>query len=84
MEAKDLFARILSSEDMQAVVNCSHLPVITVNEQECKSAYRELSATKRCILRRRVTRYADASASVKTPMAQEQFKMFSAIKQAIL
>ena len=83
MEAKDLFARILSNEDMQAVVNCAHLPVIEVDEQECRQAYKALSAMNRCVLRRRVSRYVGAFSGKKTEAAQAQAKMFSAIQKVI-
>ena len=83
MKAKDLFARILSNEDMQAVVNCAHLPVIEVNEQECRQAYKALSATDRCVLRHRVSRYLGVFSGKKTEAAQSQVKMFSAIQKII-
>ena len=83
MEAKDLIACILSYEDIQAIVTCAHLPVIEVNEQECRQAYKDLSAMNRCVLRRRVSRYVGVLSREKTEAAKAQVKMFSAIQKVI-
>ena len=85
MNAKELFACLLSNEDMQAVVNCEGLPVVEIEEGECQEAYKSLSAFNRCLLRRRVTRYAEALASRRTvPGVDAQLRMLDQIKQVIL
>jgi hypothetical protein len=84
MEAKDLFARVLSNDNMQSVINCDYLPVIEVKKSECQQAYENLSAMQRCVLRRRVQRYAEAFASRKTPEAGEQYTMMMQIQSAIM
>lgn len=85
MNAKELFACILSSEDMQAVVNCEGLPFIKIEEDECRQAYQSLSALNRCLLRRRVTRYAEAFASRRTaPGVDDRLTMLDEIKKVIL
>ena len=83
MEAKDLFKEVLSN-DMQAVINCDYLPVIEVKKQECQQAYRDLSAMQRCLLRRRVQRYAEAFAGRTAPEAQEQYAMMKQIQSVIM
>lgn len=85
MNAKELFACILSNEDMQAVVNCESLPIAVIEEDECRQAYKSLSALNRCMLRRRVARYAEAFASRRTvPGVDDQLRMLDQIKQVIL
>lgn len=85
MSAKELFARILSNENMQAVVNCEGLPFIEIEEDECRQAYKSLSALNRCLLRRRVTRYAAALASRRTmPGVDDRLRMLDRIKKVIL
>ena len=85
MSAKELFACILSTENMQAVVNCEGLPFVEIQEDECRQAYQGLSALNRCMLRRRVTRYADALASRrKEHGVDERLRMLDQIKKVIL
>ena len=84
MEAKDLFARVLSNDNMQAVINCDYLPVIEVKENECRQAYQNLSSMQKCVLRRRVQRYAEAFASRKTPEARKQYTMMMQIQSVIM
>jgi hypothetical protein len=85
MNAKELFACILSSENMQAVVNCEGLPFVEIEEDECRNAYQGLSALNRCMLRRRVTRYAEALASRRTmPGVDDRLRMLDRIKKVIL
>lgn len=85
MSAKELFACILSNENMQAVINCEGLPFAEVEEDECRQAYKSLSALNRCMLRRRVARYADALASRrKEHGVDERLRMLDQIKKVIL
>ncbi|MBQ8465922.1 MAG: hypothetical protein IJ545_07940 [Alphaproteobacteria bacterium] len=84
MNAKEFFAHILSSENMQAVVNCESLPVVEIEEDECREAYKNLSALKRCVLKHRVSRYVEAFASRRTSQAREQYLMLYRLKEILI
>ena len=82
MEAKEFFARIGSSNDMQAVINCDLLPEIDeVNKQEVRQAYNELSALQRCVVRKRMQRYHSAFSG--KPEGVRQVEMLTQILQII-
>ena len=84
-EIKELFAKVLSTDNMQAVITCNlSLPVVEISKESCQQAYGELSAMNRRLLRKRVNAYADALAARCTPEAQQQFQMLAQIKKVIM
>lgn len=84
-EVKELFAKILSTDNMQAVVTCNlNLPVVEVSKESCQQAYGGLSAMNRRLLRKRVNAYSDALAARQTPEARQQLQMLAQIKEVIM
>ena len=84
MEAKEFFARMISNDDMQAVINCNPLPEIEVKEQEVRQAYRSLPALQRCVVKKRMRRYHSAFSGIQKPEIRRQFAMLTQILQIIV
>ena len=84
-EVKTLFEKVLSNDNMQAVITCHlNLPIMEISKESCQQAYGELSAMNRYLLRKRVSAYSDALAAQKSPEAQQQFQMLAQIKHIIM